>query len=140
MASVTITASAVQEGGGNIILQSQVMGEALNAGAVVRKNATTGQWVKARANDLTNSGNRGQLAIALGTASGAGQKTDLLIEGDLTCAGLTAGALYCLAADTAGLIAPHADLATTNIIAFIGAAVSTTILRVKPVNTGVALT
>lgn len=139
MTSVTITASAVQDAGGTRLIQSQTSGEAFAAGAVVRKNSA-GQWVKAQANNLANSGTRTQLGIALATAAGAGQKFDVLIEGDLTCAGLTAGAVYFLAADTAGLIAPHADLATTNIVAFIGCAVSTTVLRVHTFNSGVAHT
>lgn len=139
MTSVTITASAVQDAGGTRLLPSQTSGEAFNAGAVVRKNSS-GVWVKAQANNLANSGTRSTLAVALGTASGAGQKVDLVVEGDIVCAGLTAGAAYFLAADTAGLIAPHADLATTNIIAFIGTAVSTTVLRVHTHNSGVAHT
>lgn len=139
MASVTITASAVQDAGGTRLIQSQTSGEAFVAGSVVRKTAA-GVWVKAQSNNLANSGTRVQLGIALASAAGAGQKFDVLIEGDLTCAGLVAGAVYFLAADTAGLIAPHADLATTNIVAYIGTAVSTTVLRVHPVNTGVAHT
>lgn len=137
MANVTITPSAVEAADGAIRLTNQKAGGAFNAGQIVRKDAN-GKWVAAQANNLANSGTRGQLAMALFTASGDNQEGNLLLEGDVTVDGLTQGVIYVLSA-TAGLIAPAVDLATTNIAAVVGVGVNATTLRVKFLNSGVAL-
>lgn len=136
MADVTITPSTVEAGAGAVKLAVK-SGEAFNAGQVVRKNAAN-KWVKAQADNLANSGTRTQLGIALFTAAGDNQEGSVLLEGDLTCDGLTQGVTYVLSA-TAGLIAPVADLVSTNIACVVGVAVNATTLRVKFNNSGVAL-
>lgn len=73
-------------------------------------------------------------------ASLNGQPIDYLTGGQLTLnAVLTAGKVYvCSATDAAGAIAPVADLASGWFTSIIGFAVSTTVLQVGIVNSGVA--
>lgn len=140
MADVTFTASAVDISNMTVLVPDQVSGGAFNAGRIVKKDAD-GRWTLAQANNLTNTANRTQLAIAGFTASGANQRGTLALEGDLTGDGLTAGKMYFLSNNAGGLIMPAADLvlAVGAIIVSVGPAVSTTVLRVRFHNTGIAV-
>lgn len=137
MVSLTLTPSGVKPGAGAKVLDGQIAGEAFDAGAVVRKD-TNGKWVKARANNL--AGVTGDLGIAVSTADAVDQRVSVQVSGPLTCTGLTKDTYYVIAADTAGLIAPEADLASTNITTFVGIATSTTNLMVSILNSRTAHT
>lgn len=140
MADVTLTPAAVLAVSGAIVHGGKFSGAAIPAGRIVRKN-TSGLYVLAQADTLANSGTRAQLYLTLNTADAASQPIDLFEEGDLTCDGLTAGKSYWLSTQAGGLLMPTADMVLDvgSIAVFVGVAVSTTVLRVRFANSGVAI-
>lgn len=140
MADVTLTPAAVFAVDGAVVHGSKTSGGAVPAGRIVRRN-TSGLFVLAQADTLANSGTRAQLYIALNTSGASGQPIDLLEEGDLTCDGLTQGKAYWLSTQAGGLLMPTADMVLDvgSFAVYVGFAVSTTVLRVKFANSGVAI-
>jgi hypothetical protein len=130
MADLTITAASVVPGSNaNTVLGTA--GETITAGQAVYKNSTSSKWMKAdnnaasaeaRGSDVSNTG------IAL-TGSSLNQPIAVQLSGDITIgASLTAGESYYLS-DTAGAIAPKADIATAGEYHVqLGIAKSTTVL------------
>lgn len=135
MADISVTASAVIAGA-NAVIEAGVAGATITAGQAVYKDATTGRYGLADADHAT-AGVRDAIGISLNGASD-GQPLKIIKEGDLTInAVLTANTVYILSG-AAGGIAPLADLSSGEYLAVLGAASSTTVLKVKINKTGVA--
>lgn len=111
-------------------------GESISAGEALYKDATTREYMKAKADTEAHAAVEG---IAV-TDSGDGQAGVIVEEGlieDLS--GLTAGMWYVIDKTTAGDLMPVGDLASTNYSTLVGYAPSTTSFYVKITQTGVAL-
>lgn len=136
MADLTITAASVVKGT-NAKTEAGTAGATITAGQVVYRDSSDGKYKLADADSAT-AAVRSPRGIALNGASD-GQPLTILTEGDVTIgATITAGVSYYLS-DTAGGIAPYADLATGDYPTVIGIAKSTTVLSVKFNESGAAL-
>jgi hypothetical protein len=137
MADVNFTAASIIKGA-NAIVESGIAGETITAGqAVYLKAADTRYWI---ADCTTSAATAAAAGYALNGAA-AGQPLDVQTAGDMTCDNLSlavAGAVYVLSA--AGETAPHGDLAASDYITIMGAALSTTSLRLSVKSTGVQAT
>lgn len=136
MADLVITAASVLPGSGATI-REVTWGATVTAGKVVVADPATGKWVLADNNHATAA-----LRIAAGIAlnGGAdGQPGHVLTAGPVTLgAVLTAGVAYYLS-DTAGGIAPVADVGSGERSVLLGIATSTTVLDFDVQDSGVAL-
>lgn len=133
MADLSITAANVDATGG--LLETGVAGEAITAGQVLHKDASN-EMVLSDADDTDLDVVE---AIAVNDAA-AGQPITYAKPGtDITIgATLTAGDTYWLSA-TAGGIAPEGDLTTGDRKILLGVAISTSVLRFRPIDSGVIL-
>lgn len=135
MTDLSITATAVLAGSDSV-QERGTAGEAIDAGEVVYKDATTGEYMLADA-DAASAAGRTPIGIALNSA-GDGQPLTIHKLGDLTInAAMTAGVTYYLS-DEPGKICPLADLATGDYYCIVGIAKSTTVLKVGFAYSGVA--
>lgn len=139
MADITITASATVPISGTITRQFN-FGTGTNgtAGQVVYLDDTTMTWKIADANDTlaASGGVNGRVGFLLHGAA-TGQPAAVLEVGDLQfSAALTAGEVYVLSS-TLGRFAPVADLTTGMYSVVLGVALSTTVMRVNPIVSGV---
>lgn len=135
MADLTITAASVVKGT-NAQIQTGYAGETIAAGKAVYFDTVTQRWKLADSNSATALV-RHATGIALNGASD-GQPVDVQIGGDITIgATLVANTSYFLS-DTPGGICPLADVGAGEYTELIGVAISTTVLRLILVSTGVA--
>lgn len=136
MADLVITAANVVSGDAAVVEQ-MIAAEAITAGKVVYRSATTLRAGLADNNDAA-ADHRTVRGIALNGAA-IGQPVLVQREGLLTLgATLTAGVAYYLS-DTPGGICPVADLGSGEYPVILGMAVSTTVLRVNVQASGVSL-
>jgi hypothetical protein len=136
MADLTITAANVLAQSG-AELENGSLGETVTAGQALYKLASDGRWYLADNNSAT-AAVRQATAIAL-NGGAAGQPVRVLRSGRITIgATMTAGVAYYLS-DTPGGICPVADIGSGEYSCLIGLAVSTSILDVKFLYSGVAL-
>ncbi len=139
MADVSFTATAIKAGA-NAILATGKAGEAVARGNAVYQLSTDNEYYKA---DTTLAAKDAAVGFAMNDAAD-GQEVTVQTGGDLTCDALSlaaAGSVYILSA--AGAIAPHGDMAADDYITVMGAATSTTNLRMPaagPIVTGVQAT
>lgn len=134
MTDITITAANVVAGSG-AATETGISGDTITAGQVVYRNAA-GRYVLADADEDTAI-ERSPRGIALNGAS-AGQPCTILKSGPITIgATLTAGTAYYLS-DTPGGICPLADVTGGDYLVLVGLALSTSVLQVGFVVTGVA--
>jgi hypothetical protein len=130
MADLSITASAVR----GIKADSAPAAATLTAGEVVYKNTSNALALSDSNNTVAAIVN----GITLNPAD-TGQPAFIHTSGPLTIqGGLTAGTFYYLSA-TPGAICPFADLVTGCRVIQIGYAISSTVLMVAPVDTGIVL-
>lgn len=135
MADLTITAANVVAGSGADI-ESGTAGATITAGQTVYKNATTGRYALADADETSPAAARQPRGIALNGASD-GQPLQVHRDGRLNIgATLTPGTAYYLSPNPGG-IAPLADVLSGDDIVLIGLAASASDLLVKIVATGV---
>lgn len=135
MADLSITAANVISGEGSQT-ETGVAGAAVTAGQAVYLDATTDTYKLSDSNSATAAA-RSVRGIALHAAA-SGQPLTIHRSGPLTIgATLTANAAYCLS-DTPGGICPAADVGAGEYMVQIGLAASTTVLNVRPIETGVA--
>ena len=128
-ASVVAAAAAVKETG--------IAGATITAGQVVYRDASDSKFKLADGDSVT-AAIRKPIGISLNGAS-ASQPLAIVKSGDVTFGAiLTAGTAYYLGDDPGG-ISPVADLASGDDVVLIGIAISTTVLRVGIVISGVTL-
>jgi hypothetical protein len=138
MTDISITAANVVAGS-NAKTRSGIAGATITAGQVVYLDqSSTGKWLLADADEDTAAERGGQtVGIALNSASD-GQPIDVLIEGQITIgATLTAGVAYYLS-DTPGGICPLADVTGGDYFVIVGVALSTSVLAINFIYSGVA--
>lgn len=136
MADLTITAANVIAGT-NAVVERGVAGATITAGQPVYKEAASSKY-KLADNDSVATGATTPRGIALHGASD-GQPLDIQTDGDITIgATMTAGVAYYLSA-TAGGICPVGDLGSGKTVSLIGVSISTTVLRMGLLASGVAL-
>jgi len=136
MSDLTITAASVAAASGASV-EHGVAAEAVTAGKVAYKDATTGAYGLADSNSAT-AGVRVPVGIFLHAAA-TGQPVAVATKGPVTIgATLTAGTIYTLS-ETAGGIQPAADLGSGEYTSVLGMATSTTVLNLKIQSSGVAL-
>lgn len=136
MADLTITAANVAASGG-AKTRTGIAGATVTAGQVIYLDTSDGRY-KLADSDSATAAVRSPFGIALNGAA-SGQPLTVCTEGPVTIgATLTAGTVYYLSA-TPGGIAPVADLVTGDYPTIIGIATSTSVLKVKFQESGVAL-
>lgn len=137
MADIAITASAVVKGSG-AQTTTGVAGASITAGMVLYSDTANANVMKPADANLSALAST-VAGIALHAAL-TGQPITYITAGPLTInAVLTAGKIYVLSAtDSAGAIAPVADLASGWFTSLLGYASSTTVLNVGIVNTNTA--
>lgn len=139
MASLTITAASVLPGS-NAVIKRGTAGATVTAGQVVYLDtATTGEWLLADADAAAAiTRGSGQIGIALHGAAD-GQPLSVQVEGDITIgATMTAGLAYFLS-PTPGQIGVYADILSGDYVCLVGISISTTVLRLNFLYSGVAL-
>ncbi len=136
MADISVTASAVAKGA-NAQITTGVAGASITAGMALYIDTANGNVLKP--SDVNLSLLASTIAGIALHASLTGQPIAYLVGGPLTFnAVLTAGKVYIASAtDGAGGIALVADLTTGWYTSVLGYALSTTVLQVGIINTGV---
>lgn len=135
MADLTITAANVAAGAGATVKHGTA-GATITAGKSLAQDPATSKYVLSDSNHAT-AWMRKVRAISLNGASD-GQPLAVVTKGPVTIgATLTAGATY-FASDTPGGICPDADVGSGEEVSMVGIAISTTVLDVNPINSGVA--
>lgn len=122
MTALSITAANVSLVSGPVE-RDQVIGVAANAGALMYKRSSDGQWLRMRnAATAAEAGGDplGKIGMLLSNADAAGARCSIALPGAVVSIGAgTAGIIYCVGA-TVALIVPSADLisgATCTIVA-----------------------
>lgn len=134
MADLTITAASVLRGS-NARVESVIFGATITQGQVVYKDAADGR-VKLADTDSATAAQKVPYGIAL-NAGANGQPGLVQVSGDITIgATMVAGTTYYLS-PTPGGIAPLADVAIGYDYTIMGIAISTTVLRMGIVVSGV---
>lgn len=135
MADISVTASAVLAGA-NAATESGIAGATITAGQPVYRDATSLKYLLSDADSATTAA-RSVRGISLNGASD-GQPLKIITDGDLTVnAVLTANIAYYLSS-AAGGICPIADVGSGEYLVQLGIAKSTTVMKVKIIETGVA--
>lgn len=134
MANLSQTAANVVAQAGARINKSYKYGGTVTAGMPIYIDAADGK-AKAADNNVTAAlANAPFLALNSGSDN---QPADLLEDGDVNIgATLTVGETYIVSA-TAGAIAPVADV-STGFVTVLGVAISASLLRFKPIVSGIA--
>ena len=136
MADLTITAANVIAAPG-ARRKNGTAGATITAGQVVHISPTTGRYILSDA-DAAGIGDVTEFAIALNGAAD-GQPLQVALGGDITLgAVMTAGLSYYLS-PTAGGIAPREDVLSGDNVVLLGIARSTSVLKMKPIISGVTL-
>lgn len=136
MADITITAANVKKVDGNTVTDRGIAGGTITAGMPLYKDANDSNKLKP-ADSNASQASAQVVGVALHAAL-LDQPIEYAIGGDVTYgSGLTAATVY-IASATAGAIAPVADLTTGWYLAVIGAATSTTNMRLRINVTNVA--
>lgn len=136
MADISITATSVVPGTGAQINKERVAGETITAGMPVYRKASDDRWWKSQTDGT--SAEADALGIALHAAS-AGQPLAVQTGGQITIGATIAAGVFYYVSNTAGGICPVADLGTADYVTVIGYGVTTSIMMVYPVATGVVL-
>ena len=135
MAELSVTAASVVPQSNAVIYRTRLAGETVTAGQPGYISSADGKAYKTDANASLAT------AVAYGifvSGGAAGQPVALQTGGDLAFnAVLTVNTAYVCGA-TAGSIAPIADVTTGWSLGFLGVAISTTVMRLGILNTGVA--
>lgn len=135
MTDLVITTASVLPGG-DATIENGRAGATITAGQVVYKEASSGKFKLTDTNSATAEV-KNAYGIALNGASD-GQPLAVQKSGNITIgATVTAGTAY-YASETPGGIQPAADVATEH-VAFLGLAMSTTVLKLGIINSGVTL-
>lgn len=140
MSDLSITAASVvpvRTGSFPAVIRTDLLaGEAITAGQSLYIKSSDQKLWKAQCDGVASE--EILAGIALNSAA-AGQPMAYVGYGDVTIgATLTQGGIYVISA-TLGGICPVADLASTNKLSMIGFAVSSSVLRVMPIITGIAI-
>lgn len=138
MTDISITAANVVAGS-DAVRESGTAGETIAAGKAVYKSSSTGKYMLADSNSATAEA-RTATGIALASSS-LDQPLTIQRAGLITIGGTLdpeAPAYYL--SDTPGGICPVADVGNGEYYCQIGLAVSTTVMRINIVATGVAYT
>lgn len=138
MANLTITASSVAKASEALVNRDYNAGTTVTAGQVVYLSAV-GTWLLAQCDGTDiESG----LAVTMGIAlhgSLSGQPLAVQVSGTITIGStVVVGTEYVVSA-TAGAIAPHADLVTTNKYTRLAYAITTGVLQIDIKATGLAI-
>lgn len=133
MSAATIT---VARAGDGAKVETMRAGEgSLTKGMAVYRDTSDGMRVKKADADAQASA---KFAGILLTAGGDEDDVLVLTEGDLVCDGLTQGTPY-FVHTTAGGIGPIGDLSSGDYVSFVGIAISSTLLRVRPLTSDIAI-
>lgn len=136
MADISFTAANV-DADANATTASGTAGATITAGQpLYQDSADSNQFKPAQADAASTDKVAG---LALHGASDE-QPITYITEGDLDLGGgLTKGTVYALSAAAAGGIAPVSDLTSSQFVTVLGVATSTTNLKVKIINSEVAI-
>ena len=136
MADLTITAANVIAASG-ARRKNGTAGATITAGQIVHINPATNRYVLSDA-DAEGIGDVTEFAIALNGAAD-GQPLQVALGGDITLgAVMTAGTSYYLSPNAGG-IAPREDVLSGDNVILLGIARSTSVLKLKPIISGVTL-
>lgn len=134
MASTNL-GTGVSQGTNALIPTEGTAAEAILAGQTVQIDPTDN---KVRLASATNVTTPRVVGVALNSAPSVGQPVKIHYEGDLNgTAALVKGTAYYLSA-TGGSVCPEADLTSGQYAVYMGTAISTSSLRVKPHTPGIS--
>lgn len=135
MADLTVTAANVLASA-TATIQYGKAGGTITAGMSVYKDAADGLIKPARA----NAAGTAELAGVAQNGAANGQPVAFVVGGDYNPgATVVVGKVYVLSAAVAGAIAPVDDLALGNRVSVLGVGVTTSSIRVRIINSGVAV-
>jgi hypothetical protein len=137
VADITITSANVVKGAGAVINRDRVAGETITAGQCVYRKASDDKWWRADS-DTGTSAEADAQGIALHAAS-ANQPLAVQTGGQITIGATIAAGVVYYVSNNAGGICPVGDLASADFVTAIGYGISTSVLVVNPVATGVQL-
>jgi hypothetical protein len=133
MADITQTPANVVDQAGAQLDNTGRYGATVVAGQPVYRDATDNKWKLADNNVSAVLANVGGISLNGGSD---GQPASVLIAGDINLgATLILGETYILSSNV-GKIAPVADI-STNFVTILGVAITTAILRFKPIVAGI---
>lgn len=136
MADISFTAANVQAANANTVKATGISGGAINIGQAVYLDPATGQIKVAQANSANPTHAPNLVGVALDTVAGANQPITYATFGDVTFgSGLVTGTVYVLAGDNPGAIWGAAEIVSTNFVAVIGVATSSSNMRIAPIPT-----
>jgi hypothetical protein len=136
LADLTITATSVVKGTGAQLDYTRVFGETVTAGMPVYLKESDGKYWKSQSDGT--SAEAEALGIAI-NGGAAGQPAVVQTGGQLTIGATVAAGVFYYVSNTAGGICPVADLGTADYVTAICYGISTSVVVVLPVATGVVL-
>lgn len=136
MADISITAANVVAGTGAAITTGTA-GATITAGQALYLDSTTSTW-KLADTDSATAAARVLKGVALNGAA-SGQTVAVCTGGPVTIGATIAAGVFYYLSGTAGGICPVADVAAGDYPAIVGYGISTTVLQVNVVNSGVVL-
>lgn len=130
MSDITFTAANVVVTNSATVKATGTSGAAVTVGQSVYIDPADGKIKPAKADSASTTPPPNIVGVALDSAPGANQPITYATSGDVTFgSGLAQGQVYAVSAANAGGIAPYSDLVSTNFVAFLGVALSTSVLR-----------
>lgn len=140
MADISITVGNVARSGNDVtLIKDYPAGETITAGMAVYLKSSDSKWYKAQCDGTAEeSGSGVPLGVAL-HGSLANQPLVVQTQGLITIGGTVAAGTEYVVSATAGGIAPHTDLVSTNKYSRIGYATTSALLMLAPLGTGVAV-
>lgn len=136
MTDLVITAANVVKGS-NAKTRTGVAGTTITAGQTLYKDTTDSDKYKLYDADSATEIVRVLAGVALNSAS-AGQPITMQYEGNITIGATVAAGTVYLGSDTAGGIMPDADSEAGDYVTVLGIGISTTQIRLKFIDSGVA--
>lgn len=136
MADLIITEPNVVKGSGAIVNKDRVAGESVTAGQPVYLKSSDQKWWRAQSDGTAAEADAQGIALH---AASADQPLAVQTGGQITIGATIQAGVFYYVSNTAGGICPVADLGTADYVTAIGYGVSTSILYVQPIATGVAL-
>lgn len=137
MADLTITPANVLATNSNTKIAHGIAGEVVTAGQVAYQDPATGAYSKADTDHAT-AAIRKPCGLFLNGAA-AGQPVAVATSGPVTLGAVLTAAVGYYLSGTAGGICPVADVVAGDYPAFLGFAISATVLNVSIVEAGVVL-
>lgn len=136
MVDITVTATSVVKSTGAQVYTG-TLGETVTAGQSVYLKTSTGLWMKAQSDGTAEESGYGTLCGIALNGGAINQPVVVQFSGRITIGATVAiGTIYCVS-DTAGGIIPMGDLSSSEYTTVLGTAVTTGIIEMSVLASGV---